>query len=126
MRHTIILRPPTQALDHDGRHILHVPIAGTQFEAKVFPEDWQALQAAGVSPNWIFNKGTVKAYVRGKPSIGTVSRQLVGASGFHQQVRYRDSNPLNLRRDNLIIRHLKTAAERDAELKPHVRARLRG
>jgi hypothetical protein len=95
-------RPPVPAIDPDGRAVLYIPLANTSDHAKVLPEDHCRLTSEGVSPNWYMNCGSVRvADHRRNPQ--RIARLILGATG-DVRVGYRDRNPYNLRRDNLVAR----------------------
>lgn len=94
-------RTPLKALDRDGTAILLVPLANSTARARILPEDYQALIAHGVSPHWCLN-GAVK--VGAWPlNVQRVARLIMAPQG-NVQVRHRDRDPLNLRRENLVLR----------------------
>jgi hypothetical protein len=101
-------RPVVHLLDRDGTPIVRVPLPCGDV-ATLCADDFDALTAAGVSPNWTLNANGQRsaAYVRvampGKRgSLVTVARLIAGAAPG-AEVSYRDRNPLNLRRGNLIV-----------------------
>ena len=57
-------RTPVRTLDRDGRQIVLVPLANHDQPAKLFAEDWDRLMREGISPQWTFNMGRDRAYVR--------------------------------------------------------------
>jgi hypothetical protein len=78
-------------------------------QAVVDADDFAALVAQGYSRSWYVNRsGTGQTYVRlsSRKWLGnneTVARLIVGA-GKGQVVKYRDGDPLNLRRRNLVLK----------------------
>jgi hypothetical protein len=98
---------PTQTLDTDGQPIVVIPLAsgGT---AKILQADWQNWIDDGRSTYLTLNdNGTGCAYVRcphptASGSLVTVARVLMGARRG-QNVKYRDGDRTNLRRDNLYL-----------------------
>lgn len=70
-------------------------------QATIDLEDYELLMSLGVSPNWQCAGGSVVARTPKGPML--VGRILTDAKAG-QQVRYLDGNPLNLRRENLIIK----------------------
>jgi hypothetical protein len=104
------LREAKTSIDKDGRGIILVPLANTTKHAKLFIEDWQQLLADGFSPNLCFNLGMVKIsdWRRRTPRL---SRILVKA-GPGYMVRHRDGDPLNCRRDNIVLIKTHTATHR--------------
>jgi hypothetical protein len=97
-------RAPIEARDRDGRAILLVPLANSSHEARILPEDYQALVAQGVSPHWCLN-GAVKVAAWPR-NVQRVARLIMAPHG-DVQVRHRDGDRLNLRRDNLVLRPFK-------------------
>ncbi|MDK9726195.1 MAG: HNH endonuclease [Sterolibacteriaceae bacterium MAG5] len=92
--------------DHDGKPIVLVQLGNKPALAKLLRDDFEAMQAAGFTDQWFVNdNGTGNAYVRCtgadiRGGIATVARLIMEPpKGF--QVRYRDGDRLNLRRDNL-------------------------
>lgn len=95
----VVRRPPVRTLDGDGREILLVPLANSNKSARVFPEDYARLVAAGFSPNWFENCGAVKVadWRNGVKRVCRLIHQPVGDA----RVSPVDRDPLNLRSDNL-------------------------
>ena len=100
---------PQPAIDHDGAKIVLVPLAGTGQKAKLFPKDYEALIAQGLTTRWCLNhNGKDQHYVRcnlpqrvpGRATLVCVARLIIGAAPG-RQVRYRDGDRLNLRSDNI-------------------------
>lgn len=123
-----ILRPPYTDRDMDGVVIYRVPLAGTNLEAKILPEDWHSLVDSGASPNWYFNGGGVGfgRVTNGKVRTERIARLILGITDPKTYARFRDNNPLNLRRDNLYAYRCKTPAERDAAIPHRTYYRMRG
>lgn len=94
--------------DHDGRAIVLVPLAYSSERVKLLPDDYDKLVLAGVSAEWT-RRGTEGRYVycgsRREGDLAIVARLIVGA-GPGGQVNYHDGNRLNLRKENLWIRHV--------------------
>lgn len=103
------LRIVCRATDPDGTRIVKVPLTGG-FVATVEAEDYDAFVTLGLSTRWLANAGgsgsiTVRftlppARPGQRSNNASVSRVIVNA-GNGQRVRYRDGNPLNLRKSNL-------------------------
>ncbi|MFD2677662.1 hypothetical protein [Camelimonas lactis] len=122
-------RTPTLTHDPDGQAVYIVPLSGTQYAAHILAEDWEDLQRRGYSPNWCFTTGSVhsrRLHMTAKDMPERISRVLLGVTDSRTYVRFRDRNPLNLRRDNLYTLKLKTAEERDMEMSARRRQRLNG
>lgn len=101
------LRTPIRSTDRDGKAVLLVPLANSDKVAKVFPEDYDRLIARGFSPNWCWNVRTVKVS-DWKHNTPRVARLIMDVEGPAFHVRHRDGDPLNIRRDNLIVKAVKT------------------
>jgi len=101
------LRTPIRATDRDGKAVLLIPLANSDKLAKVFPEDYDRLIARGYSPNWCWNVRTVKVS-DWKHNTPRVARLIMDVQGPAFQVRHRDGDPLNIRRDNLIVKPVRT------------------
>lgn len=101
-------RSPVRTQDRDGSTIVLVPLANHPQPAKLFPEDFDRLTADGLGMAWTFNEATrgyhyVRTYHHGVcGELVTVARLILGA-GARNCVRYRDSDRLNLRSDNLYL-----------------------
>jgi len=110
-----ILRPPYLITDKDGSSVYRIPLAGTELQARMHPEDWHKLIDSGITPNWYLNKGGVSYSRRiGKTvRVDRVARAMLGITDSQSFVRFHDKNPLNLRRENLYVYTVKTPAERD-------------
>jgi len=108
-----IRRAPTLT-QHLGEVVSLVPLANSGQYAMVEPETLAELEALGVSLQWVLNetKGGRYRYVRAAPlkhsqiaagrSLLSVAPIIISASR-DEQVTYRDGNPLNLLRSNLVI-----------------------
>lgn len=101
-------RSPIPATDTDGAAIVLVPLANTSRVAKLLAEDFARLQARGITAQWAFNEAKPGyGYVRcGCPSavrgLVTVACLIMEPPrGFN--VRYRDGDRTNLRRENLYL-----------------------
>jgi hypothetical protein len=96
--------------DQDGRKIVLVYLANGSC-ARLFRKDFKRLMRLGVSPNWCLNKdgtgnyGYVRAPVPAEfgwsATLMMLARMIVSPRLRGHVIRYRDGNPLNLRRDNL-------------------------
>ncbi len=94
---------PVKITHQRGEYLVHVPLSRNgEKEATVSYEDYHTLLSLGVSPNWQLTGGSVVA----RTPIGQalIGRILMDAKKG-QQVRYKDGNSLNLRRDNLMLRN---------------------
>jgi len=87
----------THKRDEDGTPIVLVPLENIDKSAILFQEDYDLLISFGVDPFWTLNANLVLA--RGKLPIA----RLIVDAGKLQKVHYKDSDPLNLKRDNLVI-----------------------
>ena len=96
---TFPLRPPQRGVDDRGRPVVRVPLASITAHAILDADDFDALMARGVSPNWSFSKKTVRAAC---PQLNTqrIARLIVNAPEGHA-VRHKNQNGLDLRRENL-------------------------
>jgi|HigsolmetaGSP11D_1036233.scaffolds.fasta_scaffold34631_1 hypothetical protein len=123
-----VIRSPYVDRDGDGTTIYRVPLAGTKLEAKILPEDWHRLIEGGASPNWYFNGGGVGfgRKLNGKVRIERPARLILGITDPKVFARFRDRNPLNLRRDNLYAYHVRTQEERDASIPRRSYYRMKG
>lgn len=101
-----------------GEELVAIPLAKDRGEAILSATDWDRLNALGLTTNWCLNGANGRQYVRAPvDTIGklvTVSRAIAGA-GQDQIVRYVDGNPLNLRRENLVVTRGR-ARRKDAEV----------
>lgn len=92
--------------DQDGKPIVLVPLGNKPARAKLLKKDFESIIQAGYTDQWFINdNGSGNAYVRCRASevrgnVATVGR-LIAAPPKGYQVRYRDGDHLNLRRDNL-------------------------
>ena len=103
-----------------GAPIVRVYVLGAEhYAARVNPRatpyatldavDWDRLVADGVSQNWVLNASKksypLQSYVRVRmPGFGLRQvAQLVAQTRRGCGISYRDGNPLNLRRSNLVI-----------------------
>lgn len=110
-------RTPARLRTPDGAALVLVPLANHAEPAILDARDFDALMAARYSPLWTFNDtGNGKRYVRVRDSrmrghLVLVAR-LITAAGRGRIVRYRDANPLNLRRSNLLLTQGRTRGHR--------------
>lgn len=104
------LRAPVRSIDADGREVVLVQLANTDKFAKLFPEDWERIVAAGYSPNWAWNCRAVRIPDYRANTL-RAPRIIAGVTGSHLRVVQKDRNPLNLRRDNLIVKPVTTRRE---------------
>ena len=107
-------RPPRRPIyrttdDRSGDPIVCVPLPDGTREAVCDAADYDALAARGLVSGWTYNsagrRGYGHGYVRCRctrlgRSLETVARLIVDV-GSGYMIRYRDGNPLNLRRHNL-------------------------
>lgn len=100
------LRPPRHGLDERGLPVVRVPLATVNAHAILDRADFDALMARGVSPNWSFDGRIVRV---GHRPLNTqrVARLIVSPPEGHQ-VRHRNRNALDLRRDNLFTKPVRT------------------
>lgn len=106
---------PVKITHQRGEYLVRVPLSRNgEKEATVSYEDYHTLLSLGVSPNWQLTGGSVVARTTQRvlegPEVRTQGRQvLIGRILMNakagQQVRYKDGNSLNLRRDNLMLRN---------------------
>lgn len=107
------MRTPVRTIDQSGREIIRVPLAKAIGMAVLDAADFDQLMALGLSPHWYLNGTTTHGYVRaglntrGK-GVG-VARVILGV-GSGRIVKYRDGDPTNLIRSNLVV--AKGAAKR--------------
>ncbi len=100
---------PTSQLALAGRPSVRVPLINqTDQSAVVDAADLEALRAAGYSTRWFLNRsGSGHPYVRVASrryagGVETVAR-IILQPGRNRVVSYRDGDPLNLRRANLMV-----------------------
>lgn len=99
------LRPPLRGHDDRGLPVVRVPLSGLDAHAIIDTADYDALMARGVSPNWSFDGRIVRAGFR-PLNTQRIARLIMDPPGDHQ-VRHRDRNALNLRRDNLFLKQIR-------------------
>lgn len=97
------MKPRPIKITKEGQEdMAHVPLARNgERKAIISREDYEALIALGVSPNWQTSAGSV---VANSPAGRVMIGRLLMDAKASQQVRYKDGNPLNLRRSNLFIK----------------------
>lgn len=96
---------PIRVTTENGRSLAHVPVGPKGvIEAKLWEDDYHFLIKLGVSGNWVSltKNHNVAACVTKDSKKGhvTVARVLADAKPG-QRVRFKDCNPLNLRRENI-------------------------
>lgn len=106
---------PTPENDHpdisfDAEHgeYVTVPVNRGKHTAKISPEDYGRLKAAGWLERWYVNSnGTGSSYVRSdianRPESKTTIARLILGAGPGDVVRYRRNDRLDLRRSNIYI-----------------------
>lgn len=103
------LRTPRYGTDERGLPVVRVPLATINAHAILDRADFDALMARGVSPNWSFDGRVVR--VGHRPLNTQRVARLIASPPEGHQVRHRNRNGLDLRRDNLftipVKRHLK-------------------
>lgn len=95
------IRSPLYGTDDRGNAVVRVPLSGLDAHAILDVDDYDALMARGLSPNWSFDGRMVRAGYR-YHHTQRVARFLMDPPEGHQ-VRHRNRNALDLRRDNLFI-----------------------
>lgn len=98
-------RFPTIFTDSEGQGCIAVPLANSALRATLYIEDYNRLIREGLSPYWSldFNKKNGQGYVRAAAKDGrkVAVARLIADAGPREQVRYRNRDRLNLRRENL-------------------------
>jgi hypothetical protein len=103
----------TTIIDHQGNHVVLVPLSNGKGTAKLDEKDFLALQAAGHTGPWFLNSNGrgnfyVKTCAEGK--LKRVSRLIVNPPpGL--AIQYRDNDRTNLRRGNLFLKSRKELAK---------------
>jgi hypothetical protein len=102
--------------DKDGNQVASVFLGLYQKQhCLMYYEDYEAIITLGVSPNWCCTqRGNVVAYNSIDMRPLGIARILLDA-GPGEAVRYRDGNPLNLRRENLYLAEDTKAKSRDRD-----------
>ena len=94
------------SFSYECRVCVRVPLANGAGCAELYEEDYEALMTQGISHKWSlnFNGSGRRGYVKVCTSnnVRTVARLIMKAPAG-RAVSYLDGNPLNLRRDNLIL-----------------------
>jgi hypothetical protein len=98
----------TPFTDAGGRSCVRVQLASRAGYAVLDAEDFDRLRASGITDNWYLNgtgrTASKRAYVKCMtPCDSRVLARLIVEAPPHHQVRYRDSDRLNLRRSNLLL-----------------------
>jgi hypothetical protein len=88
----------TKENDHN---LVIVPLSNSNAKAKLYEKDYDYLHSLGVGLPWKLFQGYVA--VRNNNKDISIARLIKGA-GKGQTVSYADSNPLNLKRANLVIK----------------------
>lgn len=99
------LRPPLYGTDDRGLAVVRVPLASVDAHAILDAADYDALMALGVSPNWSFDGRIVMAGFR-PHNTQRVARLIMSPPDGEHQVRHRNRNALDLRRDNLFLKKI--------------------
>lgn len=99
------LRQPLYGTDDRGLPVVRVPLSGLDAHATLDAADYETLMARGVSPNWSFDGRIVRAGFR-PHNTQRIARLIMDPPGDHQ-VRHRNRNALDLRRDNLFLKQVK-------------------
>jgi hypothetical protein len=95
MRHLLI-----EHFQEDGQELLRIPLNGSDRHAVISQDDFDMLMILGVSPIWsLIGEGIT---TRNQMKTLSVSRLLKDA-GKNEHVKFLDSDPTNLRQDNMII-----------------------
>lgn len=99
---------PIETITEDGKEIAYVTLGGKHgIRAELYKEDFDFLVKLGLSPNWACYQGGQGFYVtaaaKDTPSNRVLVARVLMDAAAGQIVRYRDSNPLNLRKDNLVL-----------------------
>jgi len=98
------LRAPVPGTDERGRRVYRVPLAKVGVSAIVDADDYDTLIARGVSGSWSWSGGTVVVGSR-EENTRRVARLIMDPPEGHQ-VRHRNRNALDLRRDNLFVKQI--------------------
>lgn len=103
----------------DGKEVCYVPLGrgSNSAEATIYKEDYDLLMKLGLSGNWLQTQQGYVTAASGRinpPARLQVGRVLMDAKPG-TQVRCLDGNPLNLRRDNLVLAKGGFSLRRDRE-----------
>lgn len=111
----IVDRYPVEINEGD-RTLCLVPLGpSSDYVATIWKEDYDFLMRLGLSPAWLpLNVGRY-VYTSTKKNKIFIARVLLDAKPGHV-VRYRDNDPWNLKRENLILVYRDIAKKRDREL----------
>ncbi|MGE7470057.1 hypothetical protein ACQKLX_11495 [Bosea sp. NPDC003192] len=99
------LRTPRYGTDDRGLPVVRVPLANLDAHAIVDVADYDTLLALGVSPNWSFDGRIVRVGFR-PGNTRRVARLIMDPPDGNYQVRHRNRNALDLRRDNLFLKKI--------------------
>lgn len=99
------LRVPIPGTDDRGRRVYRVPLAKVGVSAIIDAEDYEALMARGVSGSWSWCSKTVVVGSR-ETNTRRVARLIMNPPDEDHQVRHRNRNALDLRRDNLFLKKI--------------------
>ena len=113
------LRPPVEGTDDRGRRVYRVRLANLDVWATIYPEDYEALIASGVSPSWSWATPTKQVVARvSGGGVKRISRLMLGEpEGF--LVCHRNRNALDLRRENIFAKPIRTYPQPDFTGKHH-------
>jgi hypothetical protein len=93
----------SDGIDSDGRVVVLVPVYRGKHPAKLFPDDYQRLLRNGYGHYWwLPNAKSPQVRSGGRFEARIVKRLIVEAKKGEKVFRI-DSDPLNLRRDNLRV-----------------------
>lgn len=93
---------PIFTTDKDGADIALVFVKHGSKPAKLLRGDFEDLTKAGFIDHWTLNSGYVKGYSQVIGNAHGIARAIMKAP-VGKLVMYRDRDPLNLRKDNLMI-----------------------
>ncbi len=101
-------REPHRTTATDGSPIVEVPLAHGRGTAVIDAEDFDLLMEKGVSPNMYINWDGARAHFCVRACAPWADNlvspaRVIMAAGRGEAVRYRDHDPLNMRRDNLYL-----------------------
>lgn len=99
------LRVPLHGHDERGLPVVRVPLAGLDAHAILDADDYATLISRGVSPNWCFDGRIVMAGFR-PLNTQRVARLIMNPPDGDHQVRHRNRNALDLRRENLFLKRI--------------------
>jgi hypothetical protein len=88
----------THDLDEEGNSIVLVPLTNSDQSAVLYQEDFNSLIDKGLDPRWRISNGQIIERGKGRVSIA----RLIADAGKGDKVQYKDRNPCNLKRDNLV------------------------